>query len=125
MAGLVSDREMAALQGIAELGMVDECTILTQTNVVGGLEGDTDYEYGTPASITVKCWLWETLGSENAELTGGVEAITTAYRLYLPVGTPIENGDRVVIKGQTYIALATNAENTYRPVLRVALRRAE
>ena len=67
----------------------------------------------------MKCWLWETLANDNAEVTGGVEAITTAYRLFLPVGTPIENGDRVVVKGETYIVVATNAENTYRPVLRV------
>lgn len=124
MPGLVSDAEMSALQEIAEIGMADTCTILTQTNETGGLEGDTDYEY-TESSVTVKCWLWETLASDNAEITGGVEAITTAYRLFLPVGTPIENGDRVVVKGETYTVLATNAENTYRPVLRVSLRRAE
>jgi hypothetical protein len=123
MPGLVSDAEMAGLQSLAEIGMADTCTILTQDNTAGGLEGDTDYEY--TASLTVKCWLWETLGSDNAEVVGGVEAITTSYRLFLPVGTPIENGDRVVVKGETYIVVATNAENTYRPVLRVSLRRAE
>ena len=124
MPGLVSDAEMAGLQTIAEIGMADTCTILTQVNINTGLEGDTDYEY-TEASVTTKCWLWETLANDNAEVVGGVEAITTAYRLFLPVGTPIANGDRVVCKGETYIAIATNAENTYRPVLRVALRRAE
>lgn len=123
MPGLVSAGEMAALQNIAEIGMADTCTILTQSNDAGGLEGDTDYEY--TAGLTVKCWLWETLANDSAEVTGGVEAITTAYRLFLPVGTPIENGDRVVVKGETYVVLATNAENTYRPVLRCSLRRAE
>ena len=123
MPGLISDVEMAGLQEIAEIGMADTCTIQTQSNDTGGLEGDTDYEYTD--SLTVKCWLWETLANENAEVVGGVEAITTAYRLFLPVGTPIENGDRVVVKGETYIVVATNAENTYRPVLRVSLRRAE
>lgn len=123
MAGLVSDLEMAALQEVAEAGMVDDVTIVTQTPDPGGLEGDSEQTYTT--TITVKGWLWETLASDNAELTGGIESVTTAYRLYLPVGTPIENGDRVIIKGATYIVLATNAENTYRPVLRCALRRAE
>ena len=123
MAGLVSDAEMAALRGIAEIGMTDTCTILTRSNDLGGLEGDTDYDYA--ASVTVKCWLWETLASERAEVVGGMEAVTTAYRLFLPVGTPIENGDRVVIGGETYTVLATNAENTYRPVLRCSLRKAE
>ena len=124
MPGLVSDAEMAGLRGIAEQGMADTCTILSRSNTSGGLEGDTDYGY-TESATTTKCWLWETLGSEDAEIVGGVEAITTAYRLFLPVGTPIENGDRVLVKGETYTAIATNAENTYRPVLRVALRRAE
>lgn len=122
MAGLVSDAEMAALQDIAELGMVDDVAIFTRS-IGAGLEGDTDEDF--TATITVKGWLWETLASGNGDVVGGLESITTAYRLFLPVGTPIEPGDRVVIKGETYVVIATNAENTYRPVLRCALRRAE
>jgi hypothetical protein len=122
MTGLITASELGALQEIAELGMVDEVVIATRT-ISGGLEGDNDVDY--TASITVKGWLFEQPASPNGDVVGGVEAIATAYRLYLPVGTPIETGDRVYKDGAEYEVLGINAENTYQPVLRVSLRRAE
>ncbi len=122
MGGLVTAPEMAALREIPEMGMTDEVTILTMVSSPG-LEGDYDESYA--ASVTTKGWLWEAPASAKGDVVGGVEGVDTAYRLYLPVGTPIDNGDRVYIKGAVYQVLATNAESTFQPVLRVALRRAE
>jgi len=121
---LITDAELSALQEIAEEGMVDTCAILTRTPVAAGLEGDSEQTF-EESSVTVKCWLWELPVSPQGGTIGGIEAIETAYRLYLPVGTPVDNGDRILIKGHEYTVLASTDEQTYQPVLRLSLRRAE
>lgn len=122
MEGLLSSSELGALREVAELGMIDDVGIYRRS-AGGGLEGDDDIDYGL--SITVKGWLWEPPLTGQGDIVGGIEAINTAYRLYLPVGTPISNGDRVFVNGGMFEVVGTNAENTYRPVLRCSLRRAE
>ena len=122
MSGLVSDKEMAALRGVALSGMVTPVEV-KRRSLVETVEGSEE-RYTTIG--TVDGWMTEvTSDTTSTGIIGGVQAAPTVYRLFMPVGTDILSDDEVVVSGETFIVQHTNSDNTYLPLLSVALRRPE
>jgi hypothetical protein len=55
---------------------------------------------------------------------GAVITVNT-YRVYLPVGTNVRPGDRVVVGSDQYIVSDTTHESTWQPLLACSLRKRE
>jgi hypothetical protein len=120
MGQLVSASQLNALRKVAESGMNVDVTRLKQTKV--------DSVYGDEQDITYVVD-WTTSGWLRAvpegviDVVSGVTGDIGTFRLFLPVGTDLDNGDRVLIEGRTYTVTDTNVESTYQVVLRCSLRR--
>jgi hypothetical protein len=119
---LLSASEIAAVQGIAESGMVTSVAIYhgatTQT--------DNGQKWGYPASpdLTTTGWLREiTPSSAKLDVHDGQTAISETHRLFLRVGTDARTGDKIVIAGLDYICQRTNVGDTYPAALVCWLRR--
>jgi hypothetical protein len=124
---LVTDAQMLSLRAIAERGMKDDVTISTRTRITD--EDDDANVYGDDGetwtvTATVKGWLYSA-PSPTIDTLDMRMALTNTYRLFLPVGTVIETGDRVEIDGRQFIVSDTVGESTWLPLLRVSLRRAD
>jgi hypothetical protein len=121
---LVSDSQLHQLRKVVERGLVTDVTII---NSVRADNPYSDEEWGQEPEYdrqTVKGWLRE-VPAGTIDVVSGVMANTGMYRLFLPLGTNIENGDRVVINDEDFIVQDTNQDSTYKVTLRVSLARAE
>lgn len=122
MAGLVSDSQLTALRSVVEKGMVTPVTILKRT-VADSPYSDDDTETFSPTE-TVYGWLRD-VPQGTIDVVSGIMATPGTYRLFLPLGTDVTNGDRVKIHDATYVVNDTNDESTYKVTLRLSLNRAE
>ena len=118
---LLSDSAMAALREVAELGMVTDVTILDLVNSESAT-GSTSTWVARPA--TVRGWLHSEV-SPVITLVSGKQVLVNTYRLFLPVGTDIATGDRVLIGGERFVVSDTTGESTWQAMLTVSLRRVE
>ena len=71
---------------------------------------------------TVSGWVFS-VPTPAIEVYAGRMGLLNTYRLFLPVGTEIESGDRVVAEGGNYVVSDTVKESTWLPILRCSLRR--
>ena len=118
---LVSDSEMAALRAVALSGMVTTIYIYHATNV--RTEDGNEAGYPSTPSITVLGWLTErTPDSTTMGVNDGGQSLSEQFRLLLPVGTVIGANDKVVVGSGIYYVQHTSSDNTYQPMLDVALR---
>jgi hypothetical protein len=102
--------------------MVTDVTILKRSQADNAFE---DSASGWPTTgETVKGWL-RTVPEGTTDVLSGIMADVSMYRLFLPVGTDINNGDRVLIDGRNFAVIDTNKESTYQVVLKCSLRRVE
>lgn len=132
MSGWFTSGELAAIRGLAELGMQSDVTIKKRTPITSesdpaNIYGDDGVTHVVPVSTEeayVKGWLFST-PSPVITVVGGVMALVNTYRLFVPVGTDVESGDHVVIGGAEFIVSDTIAESTWLPLLNVSLRRVE
>jgi hypothetical protein len=110
---LLTSRQLQAIQKIGESGMASTATIYTHEPYAKDPDnpfGDSDVTYG-PAR-TVKCWLVAKPAFDISQGQG--QAFTIAEDVMrVPVGTVIDNGDRVVILGQEYLVTDTTTEATW------------
>lgn len=119
---LLSDAQMLALQEVALLGMKTPITIqrkATTDTVYGDLDEVT---YATVA--TAKGWFYSTPTAVRDIDTGSVVTANT-YRLYLPIGTNIRDGDQVVVGSEIYTVSDTTKESTWTALLNCSLRKRE
>jgi len=117
---LVSDAEMAALRGVAEMGMQTTVSIYRRSTV----QTDDGQESAWTLNGTAMGWVYST-PTPAITLVSGEMALVNTYRLFVPVGTDIASGDHAVIGSQTYIVSDTTVESTWLPLLRCSLRFAE
>lgn len=120
---LVSESQLEGLRGVIETGMVTDVTIKSRV-VADNAYGDDQTETWPGPGVTVKGWL-RTVPEGTIDVISGVQADVAIYRLFLPVGTAVNNNDRIVIEGRTYVVTDTNRESTYQVALKCSLRRAE
>ena len=125
-AKLVSDKQMAALRGVAILGMQTPIGIQRRSEApppAGGDYGDDFLAFtDTGGWRTVKGWFYSTPTPMQDADTGAIITANT-YRLYLPVGTDILPGDRVTVGIDAYTVSDTTAEGTWLPLLTCSLRK--
>lgn len=120
MTELISAAEMDAIREVPMMGMQTVVSVL-RLELVGISDGD-DQQVWTEAQ-TVKGWIYEPLDYPRGNTTGGVQGTAQEYRAYLPVETDLSPGDRLGVEGVIYNVTDTNDGDTYRPMLRVALRK--
>lgn len=121
---LISDSELAALQGLAESGMTATVAIYNRTTEVTD-DGQASV-YPSTASSTVLGWLYEMTGNgAQLGILDGAEGISELFRLMVPIGTTLASGDKVVISGRTFIVQHTNLGDTYPTSLKAYLRSVE
>jgi len=121
---LISASQLAHVQKVVELGMVTDVTIVNHTTADSPFSDDEYVQEATSSRQTLKGWLRE-VPAGTIDVVSGVMANTGVYRLFLPVGTNINNGDRVIVNGEEFVVQDTNADSTYQATLRVSLKRAE
>lgn len=105
---------------MARLGIVDDIEVRRRTPITDpsspqNAYGDDGLEYIDTVDSRrhwVKGWLHSTPAQVQEVDSGAVVTINT-YTLRVPVGTDIENGDEVVLGGDTYVVSSTNKENTW------------
>lgn len=121
---LISTNEMQALRDVAISGMTTLVSVFHQVvsagdnGLVATFPAAPDFTvYGMNTEVTPP-------GVVLAAHTGQIALIET-HVLRVPVGTDIRSGDQIVIGGQYFIAQNTSAENTFQPLLQVALHRRE
>lgn len=122
MPGLISETQLEALRSVVVSGLVTDVTILTRSTADNPYT-DEGTETFTP-TVTVKGWLRE-VPAGTIDVVSGIVSTPGTYRLFLPLDTDIDNGDRVKIGEHTYVVQDTNQESTYKVTLRVVLNRAE
>ena len=121
MSRLLSDSAMAALRGVAELGMTTDVLIYDLVNSETATGSTSTW---VPRSSTVKGWLHSQV-TPMLTVVSGHQTVVNTYRLFVPIGTVITPGDRVVIGGDRYIVSDTTGESTWQAMLTVSLRKAD
>lgn len=119
---LVSDTQMAGLRSVAELGMVTAVTIRARV-LADNAYGDEQTET-FPVSGSAMGWLRSMPGGV-IDVVSGLAGDVSEFRLFLPYGTEVNNGDRVEITGRQFVVQDTTKESTYQVLLRCSLRRIE
>jgi hypothetical protein len=119
---LMSARQLAALQEVALMGMQTPVTIKRRTTT------DTDYGDKDEVSFTTVTstlgWFHSTPTPMQEQDTGSVVTANT-YRLFLPVGTDVRDGDQVSVGSTTYVVSDTTSESTWKALLSCSLRKRE
>ena len=119
---LLSSAEIDAFRDVALQGMQDDVAIYRRSTISTDDGMTSEWAYLT----TAKGWIYSVPTQHQSLVSGEIVTINT-YRLFVPVGTDIAQGDKVKIGGhsQEYICSDTISENTWQAVLRVSLRFAE
>jgi len=119
---LLSESQLAALRGVAELGMINTVVISRPTQVDSAYGDDANITYVTVG--TAKGWFRSTPTPVASADVGSLVTINT-YRLLLPTGTDIRPKDQVHLGSEIFLVTDTTGESTYQPYLQVSLRRRE
>jgi hypothetical protein len=121
---LVSESQLNSLRSVVESGLITDVIVINSTKVDSPFGDDEYAPEGESLRQTVKGWLRE-VPAGTIDVVSGVMASTGVYRLFLPLGTTIANGDRVIVNDAQYIVQDTNQDSTYKVTLKVSLKRAE
>lgn len=119
---LISPSEMEALRRIPLMGMQTPVSILKYSAIQ---RDGADDQMVWLETETVNGWIWEPPDYPAGGVVGGVIADAPSFRVYLPVGVSVDVGDRIGADGVIYNVMNTNIANTFMPMLRLAVRRAE
>lgn len=123
--GWFTPRELRALRRAAEVGLISDVEIYRQTRITNESDPENIYEDGGISFVyseTVRGWMYSSPTSSPDSVRGVIGTMNT-YRLFLPVGTQIEPGDRVKVNGTEYEFIDAVDESTWLPILRCSLRR--
>lgn len=121
MEPLVSEAEIENLRDYALSGMQSEIQIFWKSSGSNDYSDDQENFASTP-DLTVMGWF---RNAPNIALNEDFAALQQVDdgRLFLPVGTKLDRGDKVVVAGGAWTVVDTSAESTYKVLLRVLLRR--
>lgn len=112
---------MAALQAVFAGYYRTEVQIFSLTSGANTFSDDQE-SFSAEPTATVLGWMRNQPDYVITEDSGATQHPEEA-RLFLPVGTQIARGDKLVIGGEPWTVVDHNAENTYKVTLRVAVRR--
>ena len=111
-------------QGLANAAMDEPITIRHKKP----FEKDPDNPYGDD-TLTFEDETTEVLGwavsslTKSIDTSGALTAVAETDTLRLPVGTRIDTGDEVIIKGETWTVADTSSDETYPAMLKVSIQR--
>ena len=126
----LTPNQLDRIRDMAKLGMQTTVAVYTRSEGAipsGGDYGDDYLSYDQTSETRrsdVKGWFF----SQPAQVQNvdtGMVTTTTTYRLFLPVGTAINVGDRVVVGSDEYTVSDTDREGTWLPMLTCNLRKRE
>jgi hypothetical protein len=118
---LLTTAQMGALREVAMMGMTTPVQIL-RTAMIRDSSPNGDDLISETTVTTVNGWMYSTPTPERQQDGGSIITANT-YRLFLPVGTDIRDGDVVVVSGDRFSVTDTDAESTWNPMLTITLRR--
>jgi len=121
MPGPITDTEMASLQGLMLDFLQADVEIYSKSDAENPYS-DSGWSYPATPSVVVKGWLRKMPDYQLTDDFAAFQHIDDA-RLFLPIGTPIERGDKVVVAGDAFTVVDANDHNTWQVTLRVSLRR--
>lgn len=119
---LISPSEVDALGEYVEAGMQTPVSILSLTSIPVE-DGDDQRVWATTANTMG--WIFEPPDYPRGGQIGGVVGSAQEFRMYINRDIAVALGDRVGADGAIYEVLNSNDANTYRPMTRLSLRRAE
>lgn len=118
---LLSASELAAVQAVAQSGMTTPVAIYHGDTVK--IDGGSKWAFPATADLTVLGWLTEMTGmSSKLDVIDGQTAVSETHRLFVPVGTDLRVGDKVVIGSASFYVQSVNQDDTYPAALRAWLR---
>lgn len=118
---LVSQSEIESLREYALTGMQTEIQIFRKVSVAGDY-GDDEESFSSTPDAVVMGWFRNAPNLNLTDEMGALQQIDDG-RLFVPVGTDISRGDKVVIEGNAWSVIDTSEESTYKVLLRASLRR--
>lgn len=118
---LVSAAEMASLAVFAESAMQTEVSIYHKSSDENSYSDD-QVTYPTEPDAVVLGWFRNQPDYQLTEEFSALQHVEDG-RLFLPLGTALSRGDKVVVMGTNWFVIDTNLESTYRVLMRVSLRR--
>jgi len=126
----LTSNQLERVRDLAKLGMQTTVAIYTRSEGAipsGGDYGDDFLAYDQTSETrkaSVKGWFFSA-PAQVQDVDTGMVVTTTTYRLFLPVGTAINAGDRVVVGSDEYTVSDTDREGTWLPMLTANLRKRE
>lgn len=120
MTAFLSTSQMNELRKIAELGMQTTLNLFRLTSV----ENATGVEETWVPNGTAQGWIFSN-PTPMITVISGAQGLVNTYRLYAPVGTDIQTGDRVGVGSDMYTVSDTTAESTWLPLVSASLRKVE
>lgn len=121
MSGPISDTELSSLQDLMLGFLQADVEIYSKTDSENPYS-DSGWGYPASPSMVVKGWLRKMPDYQLTDDFAAFQHVDDA-RLFLPLGTPIERGDKVVVAGDAFSVIDANDKNTWQVTLRVSLRR--
>lgn len=121
MSGLITARELVAMQATAAGMLPDSCTIQTRSTVANGQGGVTETWAST---INVPCKL-SALLLRNEGSPGDRYAMRTGWMLSVAYSTTIAAGNRAIVNGHTYEVTSVEDEQSYRVLRRAYMQRVD
>jgi hypothetical protein len=114
---------LAAVRAVGATGLETELSILTRS-IIEGTNGNEDYEAWVQTD-TVLGWIKQNDRGPVLHLDDSAGAVASIgrYRIHLPIGTIIDEGDMLGLDGEVFIANEVNSENTYRVFVTVIARK--
>ncbi len=118
---------MEGIRSLVKIGMTTPVEIFRPN-----LDADADpsnvfgSDQKTYTSIgTILGWVFELTNPSYIGIGVGVQSYMMYYRMFVPVGTEIDSGYRVVIASTRYIVEDAAEDDTWQPMKRCTLRRLE
>jgi len=84
--------------------------------------GDDTVEFETDTTETVG-WMVSSL-TKNIDAQGGLATVAERDLIRLPVGTRVDTGDEITIRGETWTVVDTSSDETWPAMLKVAIAKA-
>jgi len=106
---MLTAEQLAAIQAVQAEAMTQTATIIRLSNVSDGMGGYTQTSTESPAA----CRVAPSRNMPDATVFAGRLNESIPWRVYLPAGTDVREGDRLTVGDRTFEVLGILAPHTY------------